>query len=159
VFLSPSQVQKRYTEIFSNRSSQVSSLEILTKDRPQTPSKSNTAVSKYSRVTKSTSSGAATKTQTAQTAERTSLLDISIQITKAVRAQPKHLKPSNSRSRPTWHEKILMYDPIVLEDFTSWLNVEGLGLVGEDREIGTAAVREWCEAKGICCCWKKNANW
>lgn len=159
VFLSPSQVQKRYTEIFSNRSSQVSSLEILTKDRPQTPSKSNTAVSKYSRVTKSTSSGAATKTQTAQTAERTSLLDISTQITKAVRAQPKHLKPSNSRSRPTWHEKILMYDPIVLEDFTSWLNVEGLGLVGEDREIGTAAVREWCEAKGICCCWKKNANW
>jgi hypothetical protein len=52
-----------------------------------------------------------------------------------------------------------MYDPIVLEDFTSWLNVEGLGLIGEDREVGTAAVREWCEGKGICCCWKKNASW
>lgn len=157
-FLSPTQVQKRYTEIVSSTSSQVSSLEILTKDRPQTPTKSKAAVSKSSRVTESTSPGAAAKTQTAQTAERTSLLDISIHITKAVRAQPKHLKPSNHRSQPTWHEKILMYDPIVLEDFTSWLNVEGLGLVGEDREIGTAAVREWCEAKGICCCWRKNAS-
>jgi hypothetical protein len=52
-----------------------------------------------------------------------------------------------------------MYDPIILEDFTAWLNVEGLGLVGEDREVGTAHVREWCESKGVCCCWKKNASW
>jgi hypothetical protein len=160
VFLSPSQVQKRYTEIFSNTttSAQASSLEILTKDRPQTPTKRKKIASKTSRSTKSTSSAAATKADKQPATERGSQLDISIQITKAVRAQPQ-LFTSNSRGRPTWHEKILMYDPIVLEDFTSWLNVEGLGLIGEDREVGTAAVREWCEGKGICCCWKKNASW
>jgi hypothetical protein len=163
VFLSPSQVQKRYTEIFSSAtaSTQVPSLEILTEDRPPTPAKRKApAASKTSRSIKSSSSAAAAaaKTDKPLTADRTSLLDISIQITKAVRAQPQ-LLPSSSRSQPTWHEKILMYDPIVLEDFTSWLNVEGLGLIGEDREVGTAAVRDWCESKGICCCWKKNASW
>lgn len=160
VVLSPSQVQKRYTEIFSNTttSAQAPSLEILTKDRPQTPTKRKTTTAKTSHGTKSTSSTAATKADKLPVAERGSQLDISIQITKAVRAQPQ-LSTSNSRSQPTWHEKILMYDPIVLEDFTSWLNVEGLGLIGEDREVGTVTVREWCEAKGICCCWKKNASW
>lgn len=29
-----------------------------------------------------------------------------------------------------------MYDPIILEDFTTWLNVEEFGLSREDREIG-----------------------
>lgn len=159
VFFSPRQVQKRYTEIFSNTTSsaQASSLEILTKDRPQTPTKRKAAVHKTSRSTKSTSSAAATKADKPPAVERGSQLDLSIQITKAVRAQPQ-LSSSNSRSRPSWHEKILMYDPIILEDFTSWLNVEGLGIIGEDREVGTAAVREWCEGKGICCCWKKNAS-
>ncbi|KAJ5389950.1 uncharacterized protein N7496_001018 [Penicillium cataractarum] len=160
VFLSPSQVQNHYTEIFSNAttSGQVPSLEIMTKDRPQTPTKRKATASKTSRSKKPSSSGAASKKDELSTPECTSLLDISIQITKAVRAQPQLLAPS-SRSRPTWHEKILMYDPIVLEDFTSWLNVEGLGLIGEDREVGTAVVRDWCEGKGICCCWKKNASW
>jgi hypothetical protein len=160
VFLSPSQVQKRYTEIFSNTATSVRApvLQILTKERPQTPTKRKATASKTSRSTKSTSSTTATKVDKSPSVERGSQLDISIQITKAVRAQPQ-LSMSTSRSRPSWHEKILMYDPIVLEDFTSWLNVEGLGLIGEDREIGTAAVREWCEGKGICCCWKKNASW
>ncbi|KAF3386527.1 Structure-specific endonuclease subunit slx4 [Penicillium rolfsii] len=158
VFLSPSQVQQRYTEIFSNTSlDQGPSLEILTKDRPQTPTKRKAAALKTSRSTKPTSHTPATEAENPPAAERASQLDISIQIAKAVRAQPR-LLTSYSRSRPSWHEKILMYDPIVLEDFTSWLNVEGLGLIGEDREVGTAAVREWCESKGICCCWKKNAS-
>jgi hypothetical protein len=160
VFLSPSQVQKRYTEIFSNAttSGQARPLEILTKDRPQTPTKPKASASKTSCSQQPSSSAAVAQTDKLPTIERASLLDISIQITKAVRAQPP-LLASGSRSRPTWHEKILMYDPIVLEDFTSWLNVEGLGLVGEDREVGTATVRDWCEGKGICCCWKKNASW
>lgn len=160
VFLSPSQVQKRYTEIFSNAttSGQNPSLEVMTKDRPQTPTKRKAPASKTSRSKNSSSFAAASKKDESSATECTSLLDISIQITKAVRAQPQ-LLTSGSRSRPTWHEKILMYDPIVLEDFTSWLNVEGLGLIGEDREVGTATVREWCEGKGICCCWKKNASW
>lgn len=52
-----------------------------------------------------------------------------------------------------------MYDPIILEDLTTWLNVEGLGLVEEDREVSSLDVRKWCESKGICCCWKQNASW
>jgi hypothetical protein len=75
------------------------------------------------------------------------------QITKAVRAQPP-LNTVGARKGLSWHEKILMYDPIILEDFTAWLNTEGLSLVDEDREVGAGFVREWCESKGICCCYK-----
>jgi hypothetical protein len=32
------------------------------------------------------------------------------------------LPPTTDPTKPTWHEKILMYDPIVLEDFTVYLN-------------------------------------
>lgn len=82
---------------------------------------------------------------------------LSEQISRAVRTQPQKnrtLSPAGTRQRPSWHEKILMYDPIYLEDFTVWLNTEGLGLVGEDREVGAGLVREWCESKGICCCYR-----
>ncbi|KAJ5174897.1 uncharacterized protein N7482_000774 [Penicillium canariense] len=155
-YLSPSQVQKRYTQIFSKTtaSAREPSLDLLTKEL-RSPTKSNALSPNPLRSTKSLFPAAATKTAATASSTRNSLLDISTQITEAVRAQP----ASGSRSRPTWHEKILMYDPIILEDFTTWLNVEGLGLVGEDREVGTASVREWCEGKGICCCWKKNASW
>lgn len=90
--------------------------------------------------------------------KRRSLPDLETQITQAVRAQSQSQSPpsaSNRRNSPTWHEKVLMYDPIILEDFAAWLNTTGLGLVGEDREVGPGAVREWCERKGICCCWKR----
>lgn len=40
------------------------------------------------------------------------------QITKAVKAAP----PSHDPLKPSWHEKMLLYDPIVVEDFTKWLN-------------------------------------
>ncbi|KAL1962058.1 hypothetical protein VTN77DRAFT_644 [Rasamsonia byssochlamydoides] len=74
------------------------------------------------------------------------------QITKAVQAQPR--MPGQKR-QPTWHEKILLYDPIVLEELATWLNTEGLGLIGEDREVSAGLVREWCERKGVCCCYRK----
>lgn len=87
------------------------------------------------------------------------LPDLGEQITKAVRAQPRQNRsPVGIRKRPSWHEKILMYDPIYLEDFTRWLNTEGLNLVNEDREVGAGFVREWCEKKGICCCYKVKKN-
>ena len=79
-----------------------------------------------------------------------SLPDLAAQITKAVRAQPR--MSSFASKGPSWHEKILMYDPIVLEDFATWLNTEGLGLVAEDREVSAGFLRGWCESKGICCC-------
>ena len=78
------------------------------------------------------------------------LPDISTKITRAVRSQPQ-TRSANSSRQLTWHEKILLYNPISLEDFTVWLNTKGLGSVGEDGEISAGFVREWCESKGICC--------
>lgn len=73
-------------------------------------------------------------------------------ITRAVRHQPL----STSKDARTWHEKILTYDPIVLEDFAIWLNMQGLAAVGEDFEVGPAEARAWCQAKGVCCLWREN---
>lgn len=163
IFLSPSQVQKRYTEIFSRTTSSTCepSLDIMTK-APQTPSpkKRKTTTTKSSRTAKQVTTSIS-EADKADSSKRSSLPNISMQITKAVRLQSHSSHPSThaSRIRPTWQEKIVMYDPIILEDLTTWLNVEGLGLVGEDREVDTGIVREWCESKGICCCWKKNASY
>lgn len=55
---------------------------------------------------------------------------------------------------PTWHEKMLMYDPIVLEDLATWLNTKGLALVDEDEEVSALQVRDWCESNGVCCLWR-----
>ncbi|KAE8146440.1 hypothetical protein BDV25DRAFT_132928 [Aspergillus avenaceus] len=77
--------------------------------------------------------------------------DLAEQITKAVRAQV-----PGTPSRPSWHEKIIMYDPIVLDDFAIWLNTEGLNLIGEDREVGAAFLRSWCESRGVCCCFRQS---
>ncbi|KAJ6152913.1 hypothetical protein N7497_007232 [Penicillium chrysogenum] len=161
---SPSQVQKHYTDIYSKSKTgswvQDHSLDILTKTPSPSPTKRK-VVSSDIPAKRPPSSASIATTRMTESSKEISLAEISAQITQAVRLQPQ-LSPLSSsrgsRSRPTWHEKILMYDPIVLEDFTAWLNIEGLGLVGEDREVGTASVREWCESKGICCCWKKNAS-
>lgn len=160
VFLSPSQVQKRYTELVSNAFSSAPelSLESQPKAAPQSPTRRKVHAAKSPHASRTLSS-TSTKPSTAESSKCSSLPDLLTQITKAIRAQPERSSSLGSRSRPTWHEKILMYDPVILEDLTTWLNVEGLGLVGEDREVGTATVREWCESKGICCCWKKNASW
>ncbi|KAL6891865.1 hypothetical protein GGI43DRAFT_200858 [Trichoderma evansii] len=73
-------------------------------------------------------------------------------ITKAVQSAPRTKDPTN----PSWHEKILLYDPIVLEDFTTWLNCGQLTRVGFDGEVSTMEVKQWCESKSICCLWKVN---
>ena len=73
-------------------------------------------------------------------------------ITKAVTTFP----PTNDPKNLTWYERILIYEPIVIEDLAMWLNREGLGLVGEDDEVGPALVKEWCEGHSICCLWKEN---
>jgi hypothetical protein len=40
----------------------------------------------------------------------------------SITAHIRSLLPSSDPMKPTWHEKILMYDPIVLEEFTGYLN-------------------------------------
>ncbi|KAF3764252.1 hypothetical protein M406DRAFT_330598 [Cryphonectria parasitica EP155] len=75
-------------------------------------------------------------------------------ITRAVTSAPRTSDPS----MPSWHEKMLMYDPIILEDLTAWLNSGQLTRVGHDGEISPLAVKKWCESRSICCLWKVNVR-
>ncbi|POR33172.1 Structure-specific endonuclease subunit SLX4 [Tolypocladium paradoxum] len=75
-----------------------------------------------------------------------------VHITKAVTTAPRTTDPAN----PSWHEKILLYDPVVLEDLTSWLNCGQLTRVGYDGEANVGEVKKWCESKSVCCLWKVN---
>ncbi|ERF72568.1 hypothetical protein EPUS_02850 [Endocarpon pusillum Z07020] len=81
---------------------------------------------------------------------------LSKQITLAITTfqPPPSTLQHNSQQNPTFHQKILMYDPIILEDLAAWLNTEGFKCIGEDREVGPIEVREWCEDRGICCLWR-----
>ena len=84
-----------------------------------------------------------------KSAHRARLFDA---ITRAVTRQP----PTNDIKNLTWHEKILMYEPIIIEDLANWLNLEGFAKVDEDDEVETMLVKEWCESQSICCSWKEN---
>ncbi|KAG5981143.1 hypothetical protein E4U55_003253 [Claviceps digitariae] len=68
-------------------------------------------------------------------------------ITRAITTAPRTTVPTE----PSWHEKILLYDPIVLEDLTTWLNSGQLTRVGCDEEINPLELKKWCESKSICC--------
>ncbi|OAQ95955.1 hypothetical protein LLEC1_01578 [Akanthomyces lecanii] len=73
-------------------------------------------------------------------------------ISKAVISAPRTKDVSN----PSWHEKILMYDPIIFEDLTTWLNCGPLTQAGYDDEVSSGEVKKWCESRSICCLWKVN---
>ncbi|OIW23887.1 hypothetical protein CONLIGDRAFT_637128 [Coniochaeta ligniaria NRRL 30616] len=75
-------------------------------------------------------------------------------ITDAVRTAPRSKDPQN----PSWHEKMLLYDPIVLEDLAAWLNAGQLDRVGCEEEVSCGDVKKWCESKSVCCLWKVNLN-
>ena len=78
------------------------------------------------------------------------LPDINKQITAAITTYKASPDRDHQRN-PTWHEKILMYDPICLEELAGWLNTEGFQRIGEDREVSALEVRSYCEMKGLCC--------
>lgn len=82
---------------------------------------------------------------------RTTLLS---HITQAITTFP----PTHSSTNPSFYERILLYEPIVIEDLTAWLNTEGLGRVGEDEEVPGTLVKEWCEQRSVCCFWR-NEGW
>ncbi|GAB1309896.1 5'-flap endonuclease [Madurella fahalii] len=75
-------------------------------------------------------------------------------ITQAVISAPSSKDPMD----PSWHEKMLMYDPIILEDLAAWLNSGQLDRVGYDGEVSPGDVKKWCESKSICCLWRVNLN-
>ncbi|KAM3503708.1 hypothetical protein MY10362_004023 [Beauveria mimosiformis] len=59
-------------------------------------------------------------------------------ITKSVTSAPR----SRDVSQPSWHEKILLYDPIILEDLTAWLNCGPLTKAGYDDEVSSGEVKK-----------------
>lgn len=85
----------------------------------------------------------ATATATKKTTSNPLLLQT---ITSAIKSFP----PTHCATSLTFYEKILLYDPIVLEDLTVWLNTVGLGSVGTDYEVGVKVVREWCLEQSVC---------
>jgi hypothetical protein len=40
----------------------------------------------------------------------------------SITAHVRSIPPTTNPKAPSWHEKILMYDPVILEDFTTYLN-------------------------------------
>ncbi|EXJ66568.1 uncharacterized protein A1O5_10238 [Cladophialophora psammophila CBS 110553] len=86
-----------------------------------------------------------------QTPASNIISQIDAAISRHPETQSKDGESRNHQRSPTWHEKILMYDPIVLEELTVWLNTEGLNAIGEDREVSLLEVRAWCEQNGVCC--------
>ncbi|KAF3038680.1 5'-flap endonuclease [Didymella heteroderae] len=49
-------------------------------------------------------------------------VNIKATICSAITAHVRSIPPTTNPKKPSWHEKILMYDPIILEDFTAYLN-------------------------------------
>lgn len=73
-------------------------------------------------------------------------------ITKSVREAPR-----GSISEPSWHERMLMFEPVVLEDLTDWLNSIGLRFKSngsKEEELTSAVVRQWCDDQSVCCVWR-----
>ncbi|KAK2046203.1 hypothetical protein LZ31DRAFT_217093 [Colletotrichum somersetense] len=73
-------------------------------------------------------------------------------ITEAVTSAP----PTTDPKKPSFHEMMLMYDPIVLEDLATWLNTGQLSRVGYDGEVSASEVKQWCESKSVCCLWRES---
>jgi hypothetical protein len=76
--------------------------------------------------------------------------DLDGQITLAI-TTAKAPPGTNHQLHPTWYEKILMYDPLVLEDLAAWLNTEGLPRIFDNRKVTALQVRDWCERHSIVC--------
>ncbi|KAK3901239.1 hypothetical protein C8A05DRAFT_45067 [Staphylotrichum tortipilum] len=66
-------------------------------------------------------------------------------ITRAVVSAPR----SADGEEPSWHEKMLMYDPVILEELTAWLNAGQLDKVGYEGEVGAGDVKRWCESRSF----------
>ncbi|KAK6948988.1 hypothetical protein Daesc_009060 [Daldinia eschscholtzii] len=80
--------------------------------------------------------------------------DLFRHITKAVTSAPRSQDPA----KPSWHEKMLLYDPIILEDLAAWLSAGALRGVGYDGEVAPEDVKKWCESKSVICLWRQNTR-
>ena len=69
--------------------------------------------------------------------------DIFAEISRVVKSQPR----TRDLKRPTWYEKMLMYDPIVLEDLTTFLNEQGLRMEVEKPKIAGKSKKSKAKSK------------
>ena len=101
--------------------------------------------------------------------------DLFPQITAVVKAEMPIRIGKRGSDALTWHEKMLLYDPIVADDLADWLNDQGLRVrslrslpikkVRKRKDAGEEAeqqkdvnlsllkpwmVRAWCEENGVC---------
>ncbi|KAL3450610.1 hypothetical protein BJX65DRAFT_304782 [Aspergillus insuetus] len=129
---SPSQLQTQLFGLPREITRELPTLIIPSSPGPSRPASSNRNLN-GAYIATATTTNFATRASLKENTDEELLLEFGNLITRAVRAQPRN---GHSSSRPSWHEKMLMYDPIYLEDFTAWLNTEGLNLVHEDREVG-----------------------
>ncbi|KAL8889828.1 MAG: hypothetical protein Q9192_005956 [Flavoplaca navasiana] len=75
-----------------------------------------------------------------------------VTITDAVTKCP----PTHDARNLTPYEKMLLYDPVVLEDLAQWLNEEGLKRVGCDETVDLKMAKLWCESQSVCCLSREN---
>ncbi|KAI4121253.1 MAG: hypothetical protein LQ338_006471 [Usnochroma carphineum] len=73
-------------------------------------------------------------------------------ITKAITSYP----PTHDAKKLTWYEKMLLYDPIVVEDLADWLNKEGLSQVEWQDKVTPGMAKRWCESQSVCCVWRES---
>ena len=66
-------------------------------------------------------------------------------ITALVRALPRSEGLDKEGQAPNWHEKMLLYDPIVVEEFTAWLVGRGVHVW---RRARAGEVKKWKDAGG-----------
>lgn len=109
--------------------------------------------------------------------------DVFGNITKTIK-KSKVPSGSSSEGAATWYQKVLLYDPIVVEDLTSWLNAEGLRVdvrkakpkpkakgkkprEEPEHEAEVEVVREplqswmvqkWCQENSVCC-YAQEGSW
>lgn len=127
--------------------------EISDSDTPMTPSPPRRSVSKPSTPCLQLQLSSTDNLITSPELSPSALLaHLHIHITLAV----KSAAPSTDSLAPSWHEKILLYDPIILEDLTLWLNTGALESAGWDGEVEPKEVKKWCESQSICCLWREN---
>ncbi|KAK4184996.1 hypothetical protein QBC35DRAFT_440353 [Podospora australis] len=75
----------------------------------------------------------------------TQQLSVFSYITKAVTSAPRTKDPTN----PSWYEKMLMYDPVILEELADWLNSGPLEKAGYRAKVAPDDVKSWCERKSV----------
>ena len=165
--LSPRSARKRQRTVSRSPSPSPRPQDSPIANSPKPASKSRSNTTKATKPTKAMRAPAKTKIKPTTEEEAAHHALLFKAITAAVTSAP----PTTDLKRPSWYEKMLLYDPIVLEDLAGWLNAgvlkgymprgeDMVGYVGggeADDEVDLikpALLQKWCEENSICCLWR-----